>query len=365
MQMAIPYMQLRGGSSKGLYFEAKNLPQDPILRDRILIAAMEGVGLGDPRQIDGLGGANSLTSKVAIVGPSTLADADLDYLFLQVEVGKGKVSSVQNCGNILAGVLPFAIESGMIAARSGVTEARVNLLNTGGICEIVVQTPDGKVEYAGNARVDGVPGTAAPVICNYLDVQGSTCGSLLPTGNLVDVINGIELTCIDNGMPVVLMDAKKFGLTGYESNTALDNDDILKERLEDIRLKIGPKMNLGDVKTKTIPKMCLISAPQSGGLINTRMFIPHICHEAIGVLAAISVATACVLPGSVANNVIGVPNESIKELSIEHPSGELTVTLDYEIDSQGKVSINRSGVMRTARLLSRGEVYIPDLGFLL
>lgn len=365
MQMAIPYMQLRGGSSKGLYFEAKNLPQDPILRDRILIAAMEGVGLGDPRQIDGLGGANSLTSKVAIVGPSTLADADLDYLFLQVEVGKGKVSSVQNCGNILAGVLPFAIESGLIAARSGVTEARVNLLNTGGICEIVVQTPDGKVEYAGNARVDGVPGTAAPVICNYLDIQGSTCRSLLPTGNLVDVINGIELTCLDNGMPVVLIDAKKFGLTGYEPNTVLNKNDILTERLEDIRLKIGPKMNLGDVKTKTIPKMCLISAPQSGGLINTRMFIPHICHEAIGVLAAISVATACVLPGSVANSIVGVPNESIKELSIEHPSGELTVTLDYNFNAEGEINIKRAGVIRTARLLSKGEVFIPDLGFLL
>ncbi|MCO5949360.1 4-oxalomesaconate tautomerase [Mucilaginibacter flavidus] len=364
MQTAIPYMQLRGGSSKGLFFEARDLPDDQALRNRVLIAAMEGVGCGDPRQIDGLGGGYSLTSKVAVISPSKLKDADLEYLFLQVEIGKGKVSTVQTCGNILAGVVPFAIESGMIPAQDGLTTARVNMLNTGGICEILVETPNFKVEYAGNAKVDGVPGTAAPVICNYLEIEGSTCGSLYPTGNIIDEINGIKLTCIDNGMPVVLLVASDFGITGYESNSDLDRNESLKEQLEDIRLKIGPIMNLGDVKSKTIPKMCLISAPQSNGLINTRMFIPHVCHEAIGVLAAISVATACVSQGNVVHRVITAPDSDIKKLSIEHPSGELTVTLDYDCNADGKITIKRSGVMRTVRLLSKGEVFIPDLAFL-
>lgn len=364
MQTAIPYMQLRGGSSKGLYFEARNLPDNPALRDRIVIAAMEGLGVGDPRQIDGLGGANSLTSKVAVVSPSKLQGADLDYLFLQVEVGKGKVSSAQNCGNILAGVVPFAIECGIITAQDGLTSARVNMLNTGGICEIVVETPNSRVTYAGNMRVDGVPGTAAPILCNYLDIEGSTCGALFPTGKLVDEINGIKLTCIDNGMPVVIMAASELGMTGYESQAVLDGNEALKKQLEEIRLIIGPLMNLGDVKTKTIPKMCLVSAPQSTGLINTRMFIPHVCHEAIGVLAAISVASACVVRGTVVHDVIMFPDNKLNLLSIEHPSGELTVTLDYDFNSDGKIIISRSGVMRTARLLSKGEVFIPELSSL-
>ena len=359
--MAIPYMQFRGGSSKGLYFEARYLPKDPKLRDRILIACMEGVGMGDPRQIDGLGGANSLTSKVAIVSPSELKDADLDYLFLQVEIGKGKVSTAQNCGNILAGVVPFAIESKMIKANEGTTHARVNMLNTGGICEIVVQTPNFNVEYSGNARVDGVPGTAAPIICNYLDTEGSTCGSLFPTGKFKDEMNGIEFTCIDNGMPVVLLLASQLGISGYESPSELDQNETLKQKIEDIRLKIGPKMNLGEVGSKTIPKMCLISKPKENGLINTRMFIPHVCHEAIGVLAAISVATACVVPETIIHSEISIPHQILNELSIEHPTGELTVTLDYTLNHDNTIKINRSGVMRTARLISKGEVFIPPL----
>ena len=361
MQTAIPYMQFRGGSSKGLFFEARHLPQDPQLRDRILIAAMEGVGMGDPRQIDGLGGATSLTSKVAIISPSDLAEADLDYLFLQVELGKGKVSTAQNCGNILAAVVPFAIEAGIISANDGLTSARVNMLNTGGICEIIVQTPGRQVNYAGNARVDGVPGTAAPIICNYLDIEGSTCGALFPTGNKLDIINGAEITCIDNGMPVVLTDAMYFGITGFESHTDLDKNIRLKERLEAIRVKVGPLMNLGDVCSKTIPKMCLLSEPHQSGVINTRMFIPHVCHEAIGVLAAVSVATACIIEGTGASRFVKSNLADLQEISIEHPSGEMTVTLDHEKDNEGNVVIKRSGVMRTARLLSRGEVFIPSL----
>ena len=363
MQGSIPYMQFRGGSSKGLFFNANDLPENEKERDKIILAAMEGVGHGDPRQIDGLGGATSLTSKVAVVSLSKSNDGNpiaigLDYLFLQVVIGKGKISTTQTCGNILAAVLPFAIESGMWKANEKTTTTKIKMINTGGVCEVTVQTADKKVEYAGNAKVDGVPGTAAPIICNYLDVEGSTCGSLLPTGNIVDIIDGIEITCIDNGMPSVILNAKDLGISGNETPTELDANKTLKQKLESIRLQIGPKMNLGDVKEKTIPKMCIISAPVNGGAINTRTFIPHVCHEAIGVLGAVSAATACFLKGSVAEKIAVIKNNQI--ISVEHPTGEFTVNLETAIENN-RFIIKKSGVIRTARLLSKGEVYIPEL----
>ena len=357
MQTAIPYMQYRGGSSKGLFFKATDLPVAEAVRNKIILAAMEGVGQGDPRQIDGLGGATSLTSKVAIVSLSDKEDADLDYLFLQVVIGKGKISTTQTCGNILAGVVPFAIECEMIKATSPTTSARVNMVNTGGICEITIETPGGKVNYAGNTKVDGVPGTAAPIICNYIGTSGATCGALLPTGNLKDLVNGIEVTCIDNGMPEVIIRASDLGITGYEIPTELDANEELKNKLESIRLQIGPAMNLGDVKEKTVPKMCIVSPPLNGGTINTRTFIPHVCHEAIGVLGAVSTATACMLKGTVMDNIAVVTDKD--RLSIEHPTGEFTVQLNVNNDN-GNIVINKSGVIRTARLLSKGEVFIPE-----
>ncbi len=358
MQIQIPYMHFRGGSSKALFFDAKDLPTDENERNKILLAAMEGSDLGDPRQIDGLGGGSSLSSKVAIVSPSDTEGTDLDYYFVQIMIGKGKVSTTQTCGNILAGVLPFAIESGMIEATHPTTSAKINIVNTGGVCEIIVETPNSHVNYAGNAKVDGVLGTAAPIICNYLDTEGATCGALLPTGNAIDVINGKEITCIDNGMPVVLLRASDCDITGYETKTELDANEILKNELESIRLQAGFKMNLGDVKDQSIPKMCLISPPNTeGGIVNTRMFIPHVCHDAIGVLAAVSVATACVLPNTVCANVVEVLIGS-NAYSVEHPTGEFTVNLETKwIDNQ--LVIEKSGVMRTARLLSNGVVFIP------
>lgn len=358
MQRAIPYMQLRGGSSKGLYFKASDLPDDEVLRNRVVIAAMEGVGSGDPRQIDGLGGADSLTSKAAIVSPSSREDADIDYLFLQVVIGGGSVATVQNCGNILAGVLPFAIESGMWPAQDGQTTATIHMVNSGGLCEVTVQTPNGRIEYAGSATVDGVPGTAAAIICNYLDVAGSATGALLPTGTVVDVIEGVAVTAVDNGMPVVVLRATDLGITGYESKAELDANEALKARLETIRLAIGPQMKLGDVTDKTVPKMCLVSPSAHGGFINTRTFIPHVCHAAIGVLGAVSVATACLLPGSVAEGIAQPPIDGSTILSIEHPSGEFSVDLDVVMDGES-YEIRRSGTLRTARLISKGEVYIP------
>ena len=357
MQTAIPFMQLRGGSSKGLYFKASDLPADTALRNRVLLAAMSGVGPEDPRQIDGLGGGDPLTSKVAIVAQSARAGADLDYEFVQVVVGGGATDGTPNCGNLLAGVVPFAIEAGLLRATEGETRARVYMINSESICEVVVQTPHGKMGYAGAAKIDGVPGTAAPVLCNYADTAGSACGALLPTGNLVDKIEGTRVTCIDNGMPVVLLRAADLGRTGYETPDQLNADSDLKARLERIRFAAGPRMNLGDVARKVVPKMALIAPPRAGGVVCSRTFIPHVCHAAIGVLGAVSVATACVIPGTVADGVAVLPKNG-NVCSIEHPSGEFSVTL--ELDHSGpQPAVRKSGLLRTARLLSRGEVLIP------
>jgi 4-oxalomesaconate tautomerase len=360
--MKIPYYQIRGGSSKGLYFRAEDLPTDESERNKVLLLAMEGSTLGDPRQIDGLGGGTSLTSKVAIISKSTNPDADLDYDFVQVVVGKGKVSTTQTCGNILAGIVHFAIETAMIEATHPTTSAKINIKNTGGICELVVQTPNGQIAIEGDAKVDGVIGTAAPIICNYLDIEGATCGSLFPTGNVTDVVDGIEITCIDNGMPSVIIRAQDLGITGYESPAVLDANEVLRQKLESIRLQIGPKMNLGDVSGTTIPKMCLISAPQNGGSINTRTFIPHICHEAIGVLGAVSVATYLMVNKEKTEYSSLITHH--ESLSIEHPTGEFTVNFDYKFSDElshqpSNIKILKSGVIRTARILSRGEVFIP------
>ncbi len=388
-QLAIPVMQFRAGSSKGLFFKSTDLPTDPEARNRILLAAMDGVGPGDPRQIDGLGGATSLTSKIAIVSLSETPGVELDYLFAQVVVGAGQISWGQTCGNMLAGVLPFAIESGMLPATTPTTTARIRMLNTGGVCELTIQTPNGQVEYGssptvGTARVDGVPGTAAPIVCTYLNTAGATCGALLPTGKAIDWGFGIgdwrlaqttayaqsqipnpksniPMTCIDNGMPVVLLRAADLGLTGYETPAELEANIPLKTQLEHIRLAAGLRMNLGDVSQKTIPKLCLIAPPQHGGMVSTRMFIPHVVHEAIGVLAAVSIATACVLPGSVADGIAVLPGTGSDGYSVEHPTGEMTVTLTFD-HTANIVTVRQSGVIRTARLLNRGEVFVPISG---
>src|ERR1700751_5932978 len=275
MLRAIPSTLMRGGTSKGLYFHLKDLPQSAPARDRVLLAAM---GSPDPRQIDGGGGAHPLTSKVAIIGPSRRADADVDYLFLQVVVEKAEGSDSQNCGNILAGVGPWAIERGLVRITGAETPVRIHMVNTGSIAVAHVPTPAGRVEYEGDARIDGVPGSAAAIPIDFLDVAGSSCGKLFPTGAFTDRIEGIEVTCIDNGMAVVLMRAADLGKRGDESPAQLEVDAALKERLERIRLAVGPLMNLGDVTRKTVPKMCLVSAPRHGGTLDTRTFIPHRVH---------------------------------------------------------------------------------------
>ena len=356
MLRAIPATLMRGGTSKGLYFYVRDLPADRAIRDRVLLAAM---GSPDLRQIDGVGGAHPLTSKVAVIGPSTRPDADVDYLFLQVVVDKAEVSDSQNCGNILAGVGPWAIENGLVSAAGAATAVRIHMVNTSSVAVAHVPTSKGLVEYEGDARIDGVPGTAAGISIDFLDVAGSSCGALFPTGKVSERVDGIEVTCIDNGMPVVILDAADFGLSGDESPEALEADAGLKQRVEKIRLELGPRMNLGDVAKKTVPKMSLVSAARRGWQLNTRTFIPHRVHEAIGVLGAVSVATACAVPGTVAERIAGRATAAgLRRLEIEHPTGFFTVEMDVT-GSGGDLRVNRSALLRTARKLMRGEVYVP------
>ncbi|MEM9879173.1 MAG: 4-oxalomesaconate tautomerase [Pseudomonadota bacterium] len=349
---AIPATLMRGGTSKGLYFHQQDLPTDTATRDRVLLAAM---GSPDVRQIDGVGGAHPLTSKVAILSPSARSDADVDYLFLQVSVDRADVSAAQNCGNILAGVGPWAIENALVDPVGPVTQVRIHMVNTGAFAVASVPTPGGQVDYTGTAQIDGVPGTAAPISLDFLNIAGATCGALLPTGNVIDTMNGVEVTCVDNGMPVVLLRAVDFGLTGQEPPPQLEANDALKRRIEAIRLSLGPRMQLGDVSRKTVPKMTLISPPIAGGAVSTRSFIPHRVHEAIGVLGAVSVATACVLPGSVTQ---GIAHVGVQPLKIEHPTGCFSIELEFDA-SASPFHVQRSALIRTARKLMAGAVYVP------
>jgi len=342
----VPCMWMRGGTSKGGYFLASDLPAD---RDAFLLHVM---GSPDPRQIDGMGGADPLTSKVAVIRRSERPGVDVDYLFLQVFVDQPIVTDAQNCGNILAGVGPFAIERGLIEARDGETEVRIFMENTRQVATARVSTPGGRITYAGGARIDGVPGTAAPIPITFADIAGSSCGALLPSGHAVDVIEGIECTLIDNGMPCVVMRAADLGIDGTEEPEALEANDDLREMLEMIRLKAGPLMNLGDVARKSVPKMTMVSAAREGGAISTRTFIPHKCHDAIGVLGAVSVATACLLSEGPAHELAKLAGGDEKLISVEHPTGEMSIIVTVRDDE-----VTNAAVLRTARKLFDGRVF--------
>ena len=355
MLTAIHCTLMRGGTSKGLYFNKDHLPADQSLRDQVLLAAM---GSPDLRQIDGVGGAHPLTSKVAVISKSSRPNVDVDYLFLQVAVDKAEVSDSQNCGNILAGVGPWAIENGFVAVTGPVTPVHIYMVNTASLAIAHVPTPQGEVEYEGDARIDGVPGTASAIWLEFLDVAGSSCGSLLPTGSITDVIDNVEVTCIDNGMPVVILNAADFGLTGKEMPEVLEANASLKQRIEAIRLQAGHKMNLGDVTKKTVPKMSLVSPAFDGGTLSTRTFIPHRVHDAIGVLGAVSVATAAVLPNSVAFKVAA--GDALRtSVDIEHPTGYFTVNVDVD-SSVDPPHIGNTRLLRTARKLMSGQMYVPE-----
>lgn len=343
-------MWMRGGTSKGGYFLAEDLPSDIAERDAFLLRVM---GSPDPRQIDGMGGADPLTSKVAVVSKSERPGIDVDYLFLQVFVDQAIVTDKQNCGNILAGVGPFAIERGLVRANGEESRVSIYMVNTGQVAIATVQTPGGSVRYNGDARIDGVPGTAAPIPLEFRDTAGSSCGALLPTGNAADEIEGVRCALVDNGMPCVVFKAEDVGATGYEDRDTLDNWTELKARIEAIRLKAGALMNLGDVAEKSVPKMMLVAPPRNGGALTVRSFIPHRAHATIGVLGAVSVATACLIDGSPAAEVAQVPRGNRKTLSVEHPTGEMSCVL--ETDDTGAVM--SAALLRTARKLMDGVVF--------
>jgi 4-oxalomesaconate tautomerase len=355
MLESIPCTLMRGGTSKGLFFHADDLPANRTHRDRLLLAAM---GSPDVRQIDGVGGAHPLTSKVAVISRSKRADADVEYLFLQVAVDRAQVSDTQNCGNLLAAVGPWSIENGLVPATGDFTDVRIHMVNTGSLAVARVDTREGSVQYEGDARIDGVPGTAAPVALEFLDVAGSSCGSLLPTGHAMDRHGDLEITCIDNGMPVIIVLARDLGITDAQSPAHLEANQALKEKVEELRLAWGPRMNLGDVATKTVPKVCLVSAPRAGGNIATATFIPHRVHEAIGVLGALSVATACAIPGSVAHKAAVRDASAGSRVDVEHPSGFFSVDVDVEVRAS-HIEVRRASLMRTARKLMQGSVFVP------
>jgi 4-oxalomesaconate tautomerase len=355
-QTAIPCTIMRGGTSKGPFFLPSSLPSETAIRDQVLLALM---GSPDIRQIDGLGGADSLTSKVAVVSRSTRPDVDVDYLFLQVVVDEARVDGSQNCGNMLAGVGPFAIENGLVRASHDHTKVRIHMVNTGSIAIADIHTPGGEVQYTGDTRIAGVPGTASPILLDFPDLAGASCGALLPTDRPREIIQGVEVTLIDNGMPVVIMRASDMGRTGAELPAELQADTALKARVEAIRLEAGRRMNLGDVTRKTVPKMCLVSEPRNGGAICTRTFIPHVVHKAIGVFGAVSVATACVVPGSVAFEAARVSGSAgSRRIDVEHPTGFFTVEMDIEI-LDGNIRIGRSALLRTTRKLMSGYAFVP------
>ena len=354
-ETGIPCTLMRGGTSKGPFFLASDLPSDGATRDRVLLAAM---GSPDARQIDGVGGADSLTSKVAIVSPSSRAGMDVDYFFAQVSVDRPFVDVTPTCGNMLAGVGPFAIERGLIAPGDPVTPVTIYLVNTGTVAVAYVPTPGGEVTYAGETSIAGVPGTAAAIRIDFRDTAGSVCGVLLPTGNPIDRFDGIEATLIDNGMPMVVVRASDLGKSGYEAPAELNADEKFKARVEAIRVLAGERMGLGDVRAKVVPKITLIAPPQAGGHVMTRTFSPHKCHAAIGVLMAVTVGTACVVPRSVAQGVVRPQQGPVQQLSIEHPSGEFSVEFQLEHTRDGLKMI-RSSLIRTARALFRGELLVP------
>ena len=341
-------MLMRGGTSKGAYFLASDLPDDAAERDDLLLRIM---GSPDPRQIDGIGGAHPLTSKVAVVSRSTAEGVDVDYLFLQVGVDTATVADAQTCGNLVAGIGPFAVERGLVAATGARTTVRIRLLNTGDTATAVFTTADGRPDYDGDAAIDGVPGTASAI---ELEVGGGDDKPLLPTGNPADDLDGVTATLIDNGMPVVLLRADDLGVDGSESPTALEADADLAARIERLRLAAGPLMGLGDVSAQTVPKMILLSPPRAGGAISTRAFIPSRVHTAIGVLMAASVAAALRIPGAVGHEIVGPLGE--EDTAIEHPSGTFPSRVRVTQDAGG-VWRATSFSLRTARKLFDGTVF--------
>lgn len=356
MQTSIPCVLMRGGTSRGPFFLASDLPSDPKLRDQVLLAAM-----GSPHdyQVDGIGGAMPLTSKVAIISKSARPDADVDYLFAQVLVTEALVDTKPNCGNMLVGVAPFAIEAGLVPAQHPETPVRIFNVNTQALVESIVQTPDGQVVYEGDAAIDGVAGTAAPIRLNFKSAIGAVTGKLLPTGKPLDVIDGVEVSCVDVAMPMILMRASDFGKTGCETAAELDADRKLFERMEAIRIKAGALMGMGDVSKLVVPKIGLLAKPSKGGTLSSRYFVPDVCHKAHAVTGTVCLASACAIPGTLASQLVELPPAPQGVITIEHPSGTITIDLDADFTG-GRQELRRAALIRTARRIFEGSVLVPE-----
>lgn len=357
MQTSIPAIFMRGGTSRGLYFNKADLPEDRELWDDILLTAF---GSPDRRQIDGVGGTTSVTSKCCILSPSDRDDSEIDYFFAQLSVNEAKVDYVPTCGNMLAGVGPYAIETGMVPAEDGETRVRIFQVNTGGLVEAVIQTPGGKVEYEGDAAIDGAPGTAAPVLLNFMNVVGARTGTLFPTGEKLEVIDGVDVTVIDAAMPCMIMRAADVGKTGYETAAELDADTAFFERVEAMRLEAGRRMGLGDVSGMVVPKIVLLAPPRDGGSICSRYFVPDKTHETHAITGGIAVAYAAVTDGTVAQPLAApLGDEERPTFSIEHPSGQLHLALTLN-DGENGTEIAAAGIIRTARMIMQGSVMVPE-----
>ena len=355
MQTAIPCVLMRGGTSRGPFLLTSDLPADTATRDAVLLAIM-----GSPHeiQIDGIGGSHSVTSKVAMISPSTRTDADIDYLFAQVQIQEKFVDTKPNCGNMLVAVGPFAIEAGLVPAKHPETTVRIFNVNTQSLVDAIVQTPNGAVTYEGDAAIDGVPGTAAPVKLNFKSAIGAVTGKMLPTGKPLDVVDGIEVSCVDIAMPIVMMRAQDLGKTGYETPTELDADRGLMTRIEAIRRKAGALMGMGDVSKNVVPKIALLAPPRQGGTITSRFFVPETCHKSHPVTGTVCISSACTIPGTLAAQVAPLRAGPQGVVKIEHPSGMILIDLDADL-AGGNSEIRRAALVRTARRLMDGVVYVP------
>jgi 4-oxalomesaconate tautomerase len=355
MQTKIPCVIMRGGTSRGPFFHLSDLPADTATRDAVLLSVM-----GSPHeiQVDGIGGSHSVTSKVAMISKSARPGVDVDYLFAQIEINENRVDTRPNCGNMLIAVGPFAIDQGLIAATDGETPVRIFNVNTQSMVEAIVQTPGGIVNYEGAAAIDGVPGTAAPIGINFTAAIGSVTKKLLPTGKPLDVIDGIEVSCIDVAMPTIQMRAEAFGKTGYETPNELDGDHELFRRMEAIRLKAGAMMGMGYVSKSVVPKIALLAAPRHGGVISARYFVPDTCHKSLAVTGTVCIASACAIPGTIAEKIAGRTKAPQGIVEIEHPSGKIAIDLDADFTS-GKQALRRAALVRTARRIFEGMVNVP------
>lgn len=353
-QRAIPFLLFRGGTSRGPYFQSEDLPQDRETLAKVLIATL---GSGHRHNIDGVGGGVAVTTKVAILSKSDDPRADIDYLFAQVSVEDRKVDFRPTCGNILSGVGPAAIEMGLFPAKKGETRLRIRAVNTGALVDAVIQTPDGKVTYEGNLAIDGVPGAGAPIQLGFRETVGSVTGTLLPSGVSREIIDGIEVSCLDVAMPVVIARAESFGLTGTETPAELDTNDTFYARREAIRIEAGRRMGMGDISGSVTPKFAILGPARQGGSASARYFMPATCHPTMAVTGAQCLAACLLLPGSVAEDLIQDVVSNPAKIRLEHPSGHIDLVIDYAL-AEKQLYVRSAGVVRTARLLVRGEVMV-------